>query len=293
MKGGSQPHLIRCDDGCFYVVKFPNNPQGSRSLANELLGTKLALALGLPATQPEVIAVNEELIRNSPEMYIDWGSCRIPCAAGLQFGARFVSDPMLTPVFDFLPDSYLHTVVNPESFLGMLVFDKWSCNTDSRQAVFHLPGETVFDRATGPSYKRYWATMMDQGYCFNASSWNFMDTPIQGLYSRHCVYAAVQGLDAFAPFLRRLENLPDRVLWEAAESVPPEWYGGRKDEMWGLVDQLAARRKSIASLILSCVASAPNAFPIWEPSCAKIGSKRIKPLPLIAPAFSHFKRKHA
>ncbi|HEX8892672.1 MAG TPA: hypothetical protein VF783_05080, partial [Terriglobales bacterium] len=32
-------HLMRCSDGNFYVVKFQNNPQQTRVLANDCLGT--------------------------------------------------------------------------------------------------------------------------------------------------------------------------------------------------------------------------------------------------------------
>jgi hypothetical protein len=42
MRGGAQSHLMRCDDGYYYVVKFQNNPQHRRILVNELLGTRLA-----------------------------------------------------------------------------------------------------------------------------------------------------------------------------------------------------------------------------------------------------------
>src|SRR5579859_3412348 len=45
MCGGSQPHLMRCSDGHFYVVKFQNNPQDTRILINEYLGGKLARLL--------------------------------------------------------------------------------------------------------------------------------------------------------------------------------------------------------------------------------------------------------
>ena len=37
LRGGAQSHLLRCDDGDYYVVKFKNNPQGVRILANEML----------------------------------------------------------------------------------------------------------------------------------------------------------------------------------------------------------------------------------------------------------------
>ena len=42
MRGGAQSHLMRCDDGGYYIVKFQNNPQHIRVLANEMLGTKIA-----------------------------------------------------------------------------------------------------------------------------------------------------------------------------------------------------------------------------------------------------------
>src|SRR5690349_24024958 len=46
MAGGSQSHLLRCSDGEYYVVKFPNNPQGMRTHACDLLGTLLATEIG-------------------------------------------------------------------------------------------------------------------------------------------------------------------------------------------------------------------------------------------------------
>ena len=46
MRGGAQSHLMRCDDGHYYVVKFRNNPQHERVLANEFLATRLAERVG-------------------------------------------------------------------------------------------------------------------------------------------------------------------------------------------------------------------------------------------------------
>ena len=37
--------MIRCSDNNFYVVKFRNNPQHMRVLANEMLATRLAEAV--------------------------------------------------------------------------------------------------------------------------------------------------------------------------------------------------------------------------------------------------------
>ena len=40
---------MRCSDGNFYVVKFRNNPQHLRVLANEFLATRLAEVRGCRA----------------------------------------------------------------------------------------------------------------------------------------------------------------------------------------------------------------------------------------------------
>jgi hypothetical protein len=255
LKGGAQAHLMRCDDGNYYVVKFQNNPQGVRILANEMLAAMLAQALGLPVSQPETVEVHQWLIDHTPELYIQCGNGRLRCASGFQFGSRFPCDPLTTAAYDFLPDALLETVANLQSFCGMLVFDKWTCNCDSRQSVFHRPSVTSH---------HYMATMVDQGFCFNANEWNFPDSPLRGLYSRPAVYSSVSGLDSFEPFLRRLEYLHDDVLEDAASHLPPEWYEGRTEDLNGLLNELSKRRTMVRQLIRDCRRAAPNSFSNWR-----------------------------
>jgi HipA-like kinase len=255
MRGGAQSHLMRCEDGNYYVVKFQNNPQGRRILANEMLAGRLALALGLPVMEPEVIEVSDWLIEHSPEMYLQLGNDRYRCASGLQFGSRFPCDPLRTPVYDFLPDALLPNVQNRDRFAGILVFDKWTCNCDSRQMVFHRPDGNA---------SQYAATMIDQGYCFHAAEWDFPDAPLRGLYGRFAAYADVAGLGSFQPYLERLQNFDQEILEEAASRVPPEWYGGRTEEMAELLNALMERRGRVGELILACHRSAKNPFPNWK-----------------------------
>ena len=59
MRGGSQSHLMRACDGGFFVVKFQNNPQSVRLLANEFLATRIGLYLGLPMPEVAVIEVSD------------------------------------------------------------------------------------------------------------------------------------------------------------------------------------------------------------------------------------------
>jgi hypothetical protein len=79
MRGGAQSHLMRCDDGYYYVVKFQNNPQHKRGLVNELPGTRLAGRLGLPTVPVEIVEVPEELIQLTPELSMELARSRVPC----------------------------------------------------------------------------------------------------------------------------------------------------------------------------------------------------------------------
>src|SRR5579864_5519171 len=136
MRGGAQAHLMRARDGYFYIVKFQNNPQHLRVLANELLATRLAERAGLPVPVTEVIDVDEWLIRNTPELRIELAGSTIPCAAGLQFAARYVCDPTEGQTYDYFPESMMARVRNIADFAGMLAVDKWLGNANGRQAVF-------------------------------------------------------------------------------------------------------------------------------------------------------------
>ena len=84
MRGGAQSHLMRCDDGHYYVVKFRNNPQHERVLANEFLATRLAERVGLPVPAAEVVEVKPWLVEHTAELTILLGGHSIQVEAGLQ-----------------------------------------------------------------------------------------------------------------------------------------------------------------------------------------------------------------
>jgi len=68
MRGGAQSHLMRCSDGNLYVVKFQNNPQHPRILANEMLATKLASHIGLPVPDAAIVEVDPWLIEHTSDL---------------------------------------------------------------------------------------------------------------------------------------------------------------------------------------------------------------------------------
>ena len=254
MRGGAQSQLMLGADGNLWVVKFQNNPQHLRVLANELIATRIAEAVGLSVPKTDVIEVSDWLIANSSEMMVDKGrGVRERCAGGLQFGSRFVGGLMPGQVVDYLPEPQMDEVRNLAEFAGMLVVDKWTGNCNGRQAVFERR----------PRERKYRATFIDQGYCFNAGDWTFPDAPLRGVYPRNAVYAEVAGWGSLEPWLTRLETMEESVVWRAAEEIPPEWYGGDLMEMEALVERLLTRRSRIRELVEEFGRSGREPFPKW------------------------------
>ena len=272
MRGGAQSHLMRCSDGYYYVVKFQNNPQHRRILVNELLGTKLASRLGLPTAPVAVVEVGEELIRLTPDLSMELPRARIPCQPGLQFGSRYPGDPRRLTLHDFLPDEQLREVENLHDFAGMLVFDKWTCNTNGRQTLFFrelrtAPGGQGYASPGTPETPEngYRTVMIDQGFCFNAGEWNYPDAPLRGLYARNRVYQGVTGMESFAPWIERLEKrMTERVLDEASREIPPSWYEDDFDALLRLLEQLLRRRARVPDLLLEAKRSNRQPFPNWR-----------------------------
>ena len=253
MRGGAQGQLMLGADVHVYVVKFQNNPQHMRVLANEFLASRLATAVGLTAPETELVEVSSWLVENTPELEMDLGKSRVRCQPGLQFGSRFVGGLMPGQVVDYLPEEQLAEVRNLGEFAGILALDKWTGNANGRQAVFQRKQRE----------RRYRAVFIDFGYCFYAGEWKFEDAPLRGVYYRNEVYREIAGWEAFEPWLTRIETIADETVWEAASEVPPEWYGGDLSEMEALVEGLLHRRGRIRELIASFGKSNRVPFPKW------------------------------
>ncbi len=204
MRGGAQSQLMLGADGKLWVVKFQNNPQHIRVLANELIATRLAAAVGLTVPACDVVEVTEWLVANTFDLHVELPRGQQQrYSAGLQFGSQFVGGLMPGQVVDYLPEQQLDEVRNLAEFAGMLCIDKWTGNCNGRQAVFERK----------PRERKYRATFIDQGFCFNAGEWTFPDAPLRGVYARNMVYAGVTGWESFEPWLSRVEAMEAGTLW--------------------------------------------------------------------------------
>jgi hypothetical protein len=163
-------------------------------------------------------------------------------------------NPLKGQVFDYLPVTMLERVRNVETFAGMLLVDKWTGNADGRQAAFWRWSRE----------RKYTATFIDQGNCFNAGEWTFPDDPLRGAYSGNEVYARVRGWHSFEPWLSRIEQMENLVVRGLGEEIPPEWYRGDRIALEKLISCLIVRQGSVRCLIEAFRDSIRNPFPNWQ-----------------------------
>jgi len=243
------------DDGNLWIVKFKNNPQHLRVLANELIATQIADVIGLSVSLTGIIDVSQSLISANPPLYMDLGRHgQELCRSGLQFGSQFAGGMISRHVDEYLADEEIANARNVREFSGILAFDKWTGNCDYRQVVYR--------RNDGE--RGYSAIFIDQGGCFNMGGWSFQDAPLRGVFGRSCAYSAVIGWESFEPWLSRIERFDAQLLWEIAASVPREWYAGEDQELDKLVDKLIMRRSRVRELISQFRYSDQVPFPNWK-----------------------------
>jgi hypothetical protein len=255
MRGGSQSHLMRCSNNRLYVVKFRNNPQGVRVLANEFIVSNIAQIIGLSVPTPAIVEVDEGLIQHSPELNICVpDSAPVPCDGGLQYGSEYAIDPLVGRVWDWLPIEELERVRNRREFAGMLLLDKWLCNLDSRQTVFWRRGIE----------RKYSACFIDHGNCLGASDWEFRDHTLRGAFPRNEVYRDIAGWESFEPWMSRITNLNENLIWSVVSSTPPLWYRSDRSALQKLAETIIARRSMVNPFIERFRSSQRRPFPMWE-----------------------------
>jgi len=266
MRGGAQAHLLEASDGHSYVVKFLNNPQHRRILVNEWISSVFLNYLGIATPESAMVRISEDFLAANPDVHLQLGTSRMAPNPGWHFGSRYPGDPARTVVYDFLPDTILDTIENLSDFLGVMAFDKWMGNADSRQAVFFrarlrewIPGSEAHGLKMG-----FVAQMIDNGFIFNGPHWGFVESAIQGMYFRPSVYRNVRGVDDFEPWLARIVNFPEEIVDQAVKAIPPVWLEGEEEALEVLLARLLKRRGRVPDLIEDSRRGRVNPFPNWR-----------------------------
>jgi hypothetical protein len=216
MRGGSQSCLVRATDGKLYVVKLLGNPQGSAVLFNEAFGTLLMRELGFPVPKWSPIEISDEFIDCNPGLWFagETSAHQRP-TAGLHFGSHLVIPGHAESLYELLPRTWFGLIRNREAFIGALLFDLWSNQTDNRQAIFV---QNMVNRSIN-------AIFIDQGCLFGTPNEPRQDSAI-AMYLDRAIYANLD-IDSIIPIWEaRFLTLDHEKIMSIAASVtiPAQWY---------------------------------------------------------------------
>jgi hypothetical protein len=164
---------------------------------------------------------------------------------GTQFGSRYRGDAVA--VYDFLPRALLHKVSNREHFIGALMFDHWTSNAGSRQAIFLR--DVVRPALPAVGHQDFVAEMIDNGSLFGGSDWMFRESAKDVMYARPEIYGLDLSTRDFAPWLDALARLRPELLDEAAAALPEEWLHGGELAFDNLLSRLLERRTLVPAMI--------------------------------------------
>lgn len=214
MRGGSQSCLLQASNGNFYIVKLLGNPQGSEVLFNEALGTELMQNLGFLVPNWKPIYICAQFIEDNPEIWFETATSknqRPP--AGIHFGSEFLAANYTGAIYEILPRCWFAQVKNRESFVGVLLFDLWSRQTDNRQAIF------IRNSDASPLQ----AIFIDQGGLFGEVRDIRLHELARAIYMDSMVYAGLD-IDSVIPIWEsRIRNLNLVKICSSIFSMTLDW----------------------------------------------------------------------
>ena len=233
--GGSQSHLVQCDDGKLYILKMHPNPQGPNVLANEAIGSILIHGLGLRAPPWKPVTIDLKTVRFFPELAMQTSDQEtIFPACGIHFGSEYLGGPQYD-LHSFMPKSYTHKLRSTEQSLAIYLFDVWAAHQDERQCVYQRTRETSL-------YNTYF---IDNGHLFGGPAWSEVPANSRGVYSAN-IQTPLIGDPRIEPWLKLFEDRIPKLLHHAIAVVPGDWYKG---DIYTLYARLLWRLEFIRTLV--------------------------------------------
>lgn len=225
---------------CF--IKGMGNPAGNESLAQELVGSELAAALGL---------------RVPPFAIINVVGIQIPLFRGgvLQFGPAFTSQELRGSPAD-ADATFVHRLVNPEHVPLLVAFDTWVRNIDRCPPPDYLdPTPNRDNLFFTPVRRSFEMVVFDHTHCFveedlesGLTGPQFAeDQRVYGAFPEFLPLLSESGLRRACQQIARIDAA---VIREIVHSVPAAWGPGRAvRERW--IEQIVVRAQRVEGYIFA------------------------------------------
>lgn len=244
-RGATLPQLFVVEGKGLCVVKFLQNPQGNRALPNELIGFRLATALGIEHPEVGVVEVVAQVIPNGKTLeVVDEDGGKRVFLPGLHLYSRWLEPVTQAEATDLLPLAQ-SSPENIELLASVVVLDLLLGNWDRKPLNLNL----LIHREG-----RHRLKLVDLSMAFGNANWmlgNLLKTDLPPLDERlpysgdlDEVLRMVNPTTDFKQVLAKLNELTREGLEAIVASVPPDW-GVNEREKQALVDYLEKRSAQI------------------------------------------------
>ena len=244
-RGNSQPQKFVLTDGLgLCAVKFQQNPQGPRMLANEWIGYGLAEMLGIRHAPYGLVRVAAESLPDSGRLLVkDDDGDEVSLLPGIHFYSQWLDSATdLTAA-----DLKLAGLISDLGMLaGVAVLDMLVGHWDRKLGNPNLL--MVRQSARASLY------VMDMGMAFGSAIWGMGNLLWPALpavaaplpYSRppDQLFSGVRALQYFEPYFDAVEALTEAQIRAMVEALPEEW-GVNIQERDALIDFIFIRAKAL------------------------------------------------
>lgn len=240
LKGGTRPEIWKGKDGNYYVVKFTDNPQGVRSVINELFASQIGRAIGLPIPEGVVAYLTSGGHTEWPDGCLPRRDSQLQSRAtqGEHFGSLIPYDFATSCAFDYCPSKLTPRIKWLRDMVGCWVFDVWTCNADSTQFLFHTYGRKAL---------RLWK--IDHGAAFGGIKWALRDSERLSSHWSATIIGITQSLSHIDRYVARIQSLDIDGLEAMAAAIPRNWLAGQEGAFSHLLEQLARRAEQLPNCV--------------------------------------------
>jgi hypothetical protein len=240
-KGGSGSHILECDDGKKYVVKFAD---GSKNVVNEFLGYELSKPLLAPVYEHALVDVDVNLIKQSPDL------SQRGISAGLHHGVEH------HPTAKDLDGQTLDglQILNAASAASVIVVDNWIFNTDRNNG-----GNVLLEPELGG-----WKVIATDFNCSLSGNWTVETLSVtatnRNMVDTHPLFTmVVSGQNPFNQAFGDIQQVEPSYIQSTVDTIPFTW-PLTVDERIALVTCLEKRKLDVPETIRAN----KTRFPKWS-----------------------------
>ncbi len=167
----SKAQRIIANDNTSYIVKFKNNPQSTRVLANEIIANSIAKLINIPIPEFSIINIDDKLVKHINNIN------KVDFISGNQFASKYISNSFvatgefevpLVPINTYVPTTYLlnenfetlKKTINFQDWTKVIIFETLIQNIDFRKQ------NILFNNKINKFYT------IDHGFAFKNQKWS-------------------------------------------------------------------------------------------------------------------------